>query len=310
MIQFPMLDSLHLEIGRCDDGATGPITLFENCPALREVVLDLHPTHPFRINIPWGQITHLDMLHGNHPIADSTWRTLIRMLDSLEVGRFCLAGRVPGLDDPFLTQQHATIDVVNVFELRRLHALTIRFVGQELPQNRNIWLLKNLHFPELRDFHFSFFPASTLPSFFFWRNENLQNPLHPQLHKLKSLTLWAISVTTPELIELLKLTTSLERFRFKGAAKWTLRYLVGSLKTKTEERFSVAPSLTNLIVWAENMSKSDVQLCMSMISDRQGLGRGSFKMSIFCRKRLKHLPDGFMVIVDSEDLAGAEFLSH
>ncbi|PPQ83732.1 hypothetical protein CVT25_006136 [Psilocybe cyanescens] len=304
IIQFPMLESLHLEMGRCNDGASGPVTLFERCTALREVVLDLQPTHPFRIIIPWGQITHLDMLHGNRPIADSTWRTLVRMLRNLENGRFCLAGRVPGTDDPFLSHHHSTVDLMNTFELSHLHTLTIRFVGQELPQNRNIWLLKNLDFPNLQDFHFSFVRASTLPSFFFWRNENLQNPLYPLLHKLKSLTLWAISISTTELIDLLKLTTSLERFRFKGAAKWTLRYLVRSLTLKTGECFTLAPSLKNVIIWAENVSKSEAQSYMSMITTRQE--RRSFKMTIFCRKRLKNVPDGYMVVV--EDLAGAEFL--
>ena len=267
--EFPALESLQLSV--IEFGVWNrTITAFGGSPNLRKVTLNIHPPHPFRIFLPWSQITHLDMLNV---IDLFTWNMLIHSLLNLVQGRVRL-GEEGGVQDPF-RDSLSSIERPTELTLPALNLLTINLIHREGLNNVPPFIPPNLRVPALTHFHLSSGPRplSWYPT--------LQEMLVPRiLGQLKSLTFLNVRMGTDQLIDVLRKTTSLEDLKFNSrGSNWDLRDNISFLdtlsitgpSTNPEERGSalVAPRLRKIGLWVEDMCSELLQSYISLIQARR-----------------------------------------
>ena len=273
--EFPALESLQLsatEFGVWNS----PITAFGVSPKLRKVTLNIRPAHPFRIFLPWPQITHLDMLNAKDPMDLFTWRILLRSLLNLVQGLVRLAEET-NVQDPF-RDSLPRVDQSAELTLPALNLLTIDFAHRLTSNVIPPFISSNLRVPALQHFHFS---SSRHP--FNW-HPALYETLTPQtLGQLKSLTLLRVRIGPHGLIDVLRMTTSLEELKFNSKdANWDVRardniYFLDTLSIKGANANAgepsntfIAPRLRKIGLWVDGMCGELLKSYASLIQARRG----------------------------------------
>ena len=269
--EFPALESLQLsatEFGVWNSR----ITAFGVSPKLRKVTLNIRPAHPFRVFLPWPQITHLDMLNAKDPIDLFTWGILIRFLLNLVQGRVRLAEETD-VQDPF-RDSLPRVNQSTELTLPALNLLTIDFVHRLNSNGVPPFISPNLRVPALQHFHFSSSRHS-----FNW---------HPTLHEtlpsrilgqLKSLTLSQVRLGPHGLIDVLRMTTSLEELKFNSKdsnwARDNVHFLdalsiKGANANPGEPSITfIAPQLRKIGLWVGEMCGELLKSCASLIQARR-----------------------------------------
>ena len=272
--EFPALESLQLcatEFGVWNS----PITAFGASPKLRKVTLNIRPAHPFRIFLPWPQITHLDMLNAKEPMDLFTWGILIRSLLNLVQGRVRLAEDT-GVQDPF-RDSLPHVNQSTELTLPALNLLTIDFVHRLNSNGVPPFISPNLRVPALQHFHFSSGPHP-----FNW-HPALHETLAPQtLGQLKSLTLSRVRMGPDRLIDVLRMATSLEELKFNSkdsnwdSRAWDNIYFLDTLSIKGANANSgepsdtfIAPRLRKIGLWVDGMRGELLKSYASLIQARR-----------------------------------------
>ncbi|KIM36907.1 hypothetical protein M413DRAFT_282102 [Hebeloma cylindrosporum] len=267
--EFPALESL--QISATEFGIwNSPIIAFGVSPKLRKISLNIRPSHPFRIFLPWPQITHLDMLSAKDPMDLWTWGIMIRSLLYLVEGRvrLTLQARV---QDPF----RDSLPLVNEsteLTLPALNSLTIEFAHRPGSVHVQPFIPPSVRIPALRHFHFSSVPHSMKWSPVF--NEML----NPQiLGQLESLTLFQVRMGPHRLLHLLRMTPFLEDLKFKDT-EWILHdyiYFLDTLSIKGSDANPgesnttfIAARLRMIGLWVESMSGQLLHSYASLIMAR------------------------------------------
>lgn len=273
--EFPALESL--QISATEFGVwNSPITAFGVAPKLRKVTLDIRPAHPFRIFLPWAQITHLDMLNAKDPLDLFTWGILFRSVLNLVQGRVRLTEEAR-VRDP-LRDSLPRVNQSTELTLPALNLLTIEFAHRLRSaniQHLTPFIPPNLSVPALRHFHFSskLHPFNWFPV--------LNETLVPQiLGQLKSLTLLQVRMLPDRLINMLRMTTSLEELKFNSMnSNWNLGdniYFLDTLSIKgananpgEPSTTFIAPRLRKIGLWVDDKCGELLSSYTSLILSRR-----------------------------------------
>ncbi|KDR67200.1 hypothetical protein GALMADRAFT_258599 [Galerina marginata CBS 339.88] len=287
--QLQILESLTLSVTEPNvRSSPSAISIFGSSPALRRVALDIRPPYLFEVDLPWSQLTHLDMLYGKQPIEDLTWAYLVRLLHNLEDGGFSLIAQASM--DPS-RRGYPRLNVNSLFPLRKLKKLTIRFVEQIMVREGQLKLLQRLEFPALQ--HFRFYVLFSLPLFPFTWNQHLHGSLSPQVQDFKSLVLWDVSISTEDLVDLLKCCLSLEQLTLKQTSSWTpseTTHLLDSLSKDNGGLFELAPLLEEMAIWVHIFTTGLASSYIAMVEARKR--KHAFKVTLFFDRTRPDVDDG------------------
>lgn len=207
--QFKALETLSLCIQHPSDDwtAENPIKVFQSSP-LRKVSLDINPPElSSRILLPWGQLTHLDILDSHQMLSITDWRNVMQRCTSLTEASFSIEGGV----DPEIQLGTTT----NFDHLRSL-LLVVYFPG-DLGS-----LFRGFHVPTLEHLHlFTGFG-------FHWERLPLDYPINTST--LRTLTLSGITIPSESLFAVLRSADRLE-----------------NLKLNLEEQSNLLPGQTSIL---------------------------------------------------------------
>lgn len=212
--QFKALETLSLCIqhpSEYDWPAENPIKVFQSSP-LRKVSLDINPPElSSRILLPWGQLTHLDILDSHRMLSITDWRGVMQRCTSLTEASFSVEGPAEEGVDPGIQLGTTT----NFDHLRSL--LLVVYAPGDLGS-----LFRGFYVPTLEHLHlFTSFA-------FHWEPLPLGCPINTST--LRTLTLSGITIPSESLFAVLRSADRLE-----------------ILKLSLEEQSNVLPGQTNIM---------------------------------------------------------------
>ena len=211
--QFKALETLSLCIQHPSDDWTveNPIKVFESSP-LRKVSLDINPPElSLRILLPWGQLTHLDILDSHRMLSITDWRDVMQRCTSLIEASFSVEGPAEEGVDPGIQ-----LGTTTSFDYLRSLLLVVYAPG-DLGS-----LFRGFHVPTLEHLHlFTSFA-------FHWEPLPLGCPINTST--LRTLTLSGITIPSESLFAVLR---SADRLEY--------------LKLSLEEQSNVLPGQTSIM---------------------------------------------------------------
>jgi hypothetical protein len=257
--QFKALETLSLCIQHPSDDwtAENPIKVFQSSP-LRKVSLDINaPELSSCILLPWGQLTHLDILDSHQMLSITDWRDVMQRCTSLIEASFSVEGGA----DPGIQLRTIT----NFDHLRSL--LLVVYAPGDLGS-----LFRGFHVPTLEHLHLFTSYA------FRWEPLPLGCPINTST--LRTLTLSGITIPSESLFAVLRsanrleiLKLSLEEQRNVLPGQTSIMFLLVEALTITPD-VSIAdaillPHLQTLLTFHTDLERSpSPELYASMVKSR------------------------------------------